>query len=351
MSDLATKKMKRSVMLLLALFIALLPVSSYAADKAVLNVYNWDDYIDEKTIPEFEEKFGVKVNYDVYDSNESLLAKLQAGASGFDVVFPSDYMIKIMIQLQLLEALDKSLLPNIEFLDPAFLKQSFDPENIFSLPYTWGTAGIGYRADKVEEPVESWSVMFDPKYAGRIVMLDDARETLGAALKYLGFPFNSTNPDELERAKTLLIEQKTLVKAYVSAQAEQMLLSGDAWLVHNWNGDIYRVAAENPNITYVIPKEGTSKFIDNCAIPKGAQNKELAHKFINFLLEPEVDARIHNQIQYLTPNKAALPFLDESLRSTMENMTPEIAEKLEYIEDLGKETRLWDKTWTEIKAH
>ena len=342
--------MKRFVLLLLAGLVALFSMSSFAADQPVLNVYNWDDYIDDKTIPEFEEKFGVKVNYDVYDSNESLLAKLQAGASGFDVVFPSDYMIEIMIQLGLLEPLDKSLIPNIELLDPAFLAQPFDPENQYSLPFTWGTAGIGYRSDMVEESVESWGIMFDPKYAGRIVMLDDARETLGAALKYLGFSLNSTNPDELEQAKALLIEQKSLIKAYVSAQGEQMLVSGDAWFVHNWNGDIYRVAAENPAIKYVIPQEGTSKFIDNCAIPKGAQNKELAHAFINFLLEPEVDARIHNQIQYLTPNKAALPFLDESLRNTMEAMTPEVAEKLEYIEDLGKETRLWDRIWTEVKA-
>ncbi|PIE33012.1 ABC transporter substrate-binding protein [candidate division KSB3 bacterium] len=335
----------------IALLIVVMPFVAYTVEKPVLNVYNWDDYIDEETIPEFEEKFGVKVNYDVYDSNESLLAKLQAGASGFDVIFPSDYMVNIMIQLDLLEPLDKTQIPNIANLDPALLDQPFDPGNKYSLPYTWGTAGIGYRADKVTEPVESWSVMFDPKYEGRIVMLDDVRETLGAALKYLGFSFNSTNPEELAKAKELLIQQKSIIKAYVSAQGEQMLLSSDAWLVHNWIGDIYRVAAEDPNIKYVIPKEGSSKFIDTCAIPKTAQNKEFAHQFINFLLEAEVDARIHNRIQYLTANKAAMPLLDEALRNTMENMSAEIAEKLEYIEELGRDTRLWDKTWTEIKAH
>ncbi len=321
-----------------------------AADKPVLNVYNWDDYIDDETIPEFEEKFGVKVNYDVYDSNETLLAKLQAGASGFDVIFPSDYMVEIMIQLGLLEKLDKSKIPNLANLDPAFLNQGFDPESSYSVPYSWGTAGIGYRSDNITEPVDSWAVMFDPKYEGRIVMLDDARETLGAALKYLGYSFNSTNPEELQQAKERLIQQKPLVKAYVSAQGERMLLTGDAWLVHNWSGDIYRVAAENPNITYVIPKEGSSKFIDTCAIPKTAQNKELAHTFINFLLEAEVDARIHNQIRYLTANKAALPYLDETLQNTIKNLSSETTAKLEYIHDLGKETRLWDKTWTEIKA-
>ncbi|PID57226.1 ABC transporter substrate-binding protein [candidate division KSB3 bacterium] len=343
--------MKHSILLLAVWGITLFSIVSFADDRPVLNVYNWDDYIDDKTIPEFEDAFGVKVNYDVYDSNESLLAKLQAGASGFDVIFPSDYMVEIMIQLGLLEPLDKRLIPNMALLDPAFLNQAFDPENQYSLPFTWGTAGIGYRSDMIEEPVDSWDVMFNPKYAGHIVMLDDVRESLGAALKFLGFSLNSTNPDELELARDLLITQKAFIKAYVSAQGEQMLVSGDAWLVHNWNGDIYRVAAEDPTIHYVIPKEGTSKFIDNCAIPKKAQNKELAHAFINFLLDPEVDARIHNQIQYLTPNTAAWPLLDKRLRSAMEAMTPEIADKLEFIEELGRETRLWDKTWTEIKAH
>ncbi|GAK55695.1 extracellular solute-binding protein, family 1 [Candidatus Vecturithrix granuli] len=323
--------------------------TSYAQDN-VLNVYNWDDYIDDSTIPEFEEKFGVKVHYDVYDSNETLLAKLQAGATGFDVIFPSDYMIKIMVQLDLLEPLNKSKIPNIKNVDPLFLDQPFDPGNQYSLPYTWGTAGIGYLADQITESVDSWSVMFDPKYSGRIVMLDDVREALGAALKYLGYSLNSTNPDELQQAKELLIRQKPLVKAYASAQAEYMLLSGDAWLIHNWSGDVHRATLENSNITYVVPKEGSSKFIDNCAIPKTAQNKELAHAFINFLLEPEVDARIHNHIRYMSPNTAALPYLDEALRNTMQKMSPEIAAKLEYIEDLGQATRLWDKIWTEIKA-
>ncbi|MBD3306635.1 extracellular solute-binding protein [candidate division KSB3 bacterium] len=326
-----------------------LPLLVQAEDN-VLNVYNWDDYIDEATIPAFEETFGVKVHYDVYDSNETLLAKLQAGATGFDVIFPSDYMVEIMIQLDLLEPLDKAQIPNFAHLDPQFLDQPFDPGNVYSVPYTWGTAGIGYRADQVTVPVESWGIMFDPAYAGKIVMLDDMRETIGAALKYLGYSLNTSDPQALQEAKALLIEQKGLLKAYTSAQAELFLLSGDAWLAHNWSGDVYRVAAEDPAIKYVIPQEGSSKFIDTCAIPKTAQNTALAHTFINFLLDPEVDARIHNHIRYLTPSKAALPYLDDALRTTLEQMSPEVAAKLEYIEDLGEATRLWDKIWTEIKA-
>jgi spermidine/putrescine-binding protein len=147
-----------------------------------------------------------------------------------------------------------------------------------------------------------------------------------------------------------LSKQKSLVKAYSSSQSELLLLSGDAWLVHNWSGEVARIAVEDPNIKYTIPKEGSSKFIDNCAIPKGAPNAELAHAFINFLLEPSVDARIHNHIRYLTPNTAALPLLDSVLRETVQNLSPETAEKLEYIEDLEKTTREWDTIWTEIKA-
>ncbi len=323
---------------------------SAIAETRVLNVYNWDDYIDEETIPEFEAQFGVKVNYDFYDSNETLLAKLQAGATGFDVIFPSDYMVDIMVKLGLLEPLDKSKLPNFANLDPRFLDQPFDPENAYSIPYTWGTAGIGYRADLVTEPVESWGIFLDEKYAGHIVLLDDMRETIGFALKYLGYSYNSENTDELQAAKNLLIQQKPLVKAYASSQSENFLVSGDAWLAHSWSGEVYRVALENPNIKYVIPKEGSSKFIDNCAIPKTAQNKELAHAFINFLLEPKVDARIHNHIRYLTANKAALEYLDSSLRDTLTQMPADTAAKLEYITDLEKATRVWDRTWTEIKA-
>lgn len=342
--------LKQCAILSVSLLFLTLPIMGRAAEKQVLNVYNWDDYIDEQTIPEFEKAFDVKVNYDVYDSNETLLAKLQAGATGFDVIFPSDYMVEIMIKLGLLAPLDTSKLPNAANIDPAFLNQPFDPANQYSLPFAFGTVGIGYRADKITEPVESWNVLFDPKYEGRIVMLDDVRETLGVALKLTGDSINTKNPDELQTAKTMILQQKPLVKAYLAGQAEQLLLSGDAWLVHNWSGDIYRAASENPAIKYAIPKEGSTKFLDNFAIPASAQNKELAHQFINFLLQPDVDARIHNQVFFLSTNKAAFPLLDPALRATLETLSPELLEKLEYVQDLGKETRLWDTIWTEIKT-
>lgn len=342
--------LKQCAILSVSLLFLTLPIMGRAAEKQVLNVYNWDDYIDEQTIPEFEKAFNVKVNYDVYDSNETLLAKLQAGATGFDVIFPSDYMVEIMIKLGLLAPLDTSKLPNAAHIDPAFLHQPFDPANQYSLPFAFGTVGIGYRADKITEPVESWNVLFDPKYEGRIVMLDDVRETLGVALKLTGGSINTKNPDELQTAKTMILQQKPLVKAYLAGQAEQLLLSGDAWLVHNWSGDIYRAASENPAIKYAIPKEGSTKFLDNFAIPASAQNKELAHQFINFLLQPDVDARIHNQVFFLSTNKAAFPLLDPALRATLETLSPELLGKLEYVQDLGKETRLWDTIWTEIKT-
>lgn len=321
---------------------------SYAAEEKVLNIYNWSDYLDPEVLAEFEEQFGVKIYYDSYDSNEALLAKLQLGISGFDLVFPSDYMVEIMIKLDLLEPLDKAQIPNIKYLDARFLNQPFDPENGYSLPYAWGTSGIAYRADYVTEPVDSWNVLFDPKYSGRVVLLDDMRETIGMALKFLGYSLNSTNPEELEQARDVLLKQKPLVKAYISAQP-QILLSGDAWLAHNWVSYTNMVAAENPNIRYAVPKEGSSRFIDTCAIPKNAPHKELAHAFLNFILEPQNDARNHNYISCPTANTAAMEYLNDLLRSLISEFSPELEKKVEYIHDLGEATRLWDNIWTEVK--
>ncbi len=328
-----------------------LSLAAWAEDDNVLNVYNWANYIDEQTIPEFEKQFGVKVNYDVYDGNETLLAKLMAGGSGFDLIFPSQYMIEIMIKLNLLAEIDQTKIPNAANINPKFMKQVFDPENTYSLPYTWGGICLGYRADKITEPVDSWSILFDEKYAGRIVMLDDMREVMGMALKYQGFSYNSTNPDELAKAKELLLKQKPLIKAYSSAQPEQKLLSGDAYLLHNFTGDTLRVLREDPeHIKIVIPKEGASMFVDSFAIPANAPHKELAHEFINFMLDAQRDARIHNQISYPTTNAAAEPYLDELIRQFANGISPETATKMEYIQDLGAATRDWDKIWTEIKA-
>jgi len=341
----------RYVRLVVMACVLMSAASSGWAEEKVLNVYNWANYIDEASIPEFEKQFGVRVNYDVYDGNETLLAKMMAGASGFDLIFPTQYMIEIMIKLDLLAALDKSKIPNAANIDPRFLKQPFDPENAYSLPYTWGGTCLGYRTDQITEPVDSWGLLFDPKYAGRIVMLDDMREILGMALKYLGYSYNSTNPAELEAAKALLLQQKPLIKAYSSAEPEQKLFAGDAWLLHNFTGDTLRVLREAPDtIRIVIPKEGASMFIDSFAIPKNAPNKELAHEFINFLLDPQRDARIHNFISYPTSNAAAAPYLDKVIQEFVNSIPPETAAKMEYLKDLGDATPLWDKIWTEIKA-
>ena len=344
--------MKKTLIALVMTFgVFCLPFVGAAEDEKVLNIYNWANYIDEETIPEFEKQFGVKVNYDVYDGNETLLAKLMAGGSGFDLIFPSQYMVEIMIKLNLAAELDKSKIPNAANIDPKFLNQFFDPSNKYSLPYTWGGSCIGYRADKLTETVDSWNILFDPKHAGQIVVLDDMREVMGFALKSLGFSYNSTNPEELEQAKALLIQQKPLIKAYSSAQPEQKLLSGDAALLHNFTGDTLRILREDPeHIKIIIPKEGASMFVDSFVIPANAPHKELAHEFINFMLDPQRDARIHNRISYPTTNAKAAPYLDGVIQQFIAQIPPEAEDKMEYIKDLGEATRLWDKIWTEIKA-
>jgi len=322
-----------------------------AGEARVLSIYNWSDYVGKRTVREFERRFAVKVKYDLFASNEELLAKLQAGAKGYDLIVPSDYMVRMMIKLGLLAKLDKSLLPNLANLDERFRRLPYDPHEAYALPYTWGTSGIGVRTDKVHDPVVSLGSLFDPMYRGKIMLLDDMRETIGLALKYLGYSVNTTEPRALAEAKELLLRQKPLVKAYTSTQYREMLLSGDAWLAHGWSGEISTARRENPHVRYIMPQEGGVIFVDTLAIPRTAPHKDLAHAFMNFVLEPEVSADIHNTILFASPNRAARPHLKPPLTDDPHlNPTPEMLARFEFLEDLGPATRLWTRIWTEIKV-
>lgn len=322
-----------------------------AGEARVLNVYNWSDYVGKHTIRAFERRFEVKVKYDLFASNEELLAKLQAGAKGYDIIVPSDYMVRIMIKLGLLAKLDKSQLPNLGNLDERFRRLPYDPHEEYAIPYTWGTSGIGVRTDKMDAPVVSLGSLFDPMYRGKITLLDDMRETIGLALKFLGYSVNTADAKALGEAKELLLRQKPLVKAYTSTQYRQMLLSGDAWLAHGWSGEISTARRENPHVRYIIPEEGGVIFVDTLAMPLTAPHKDLAHAFINFILEPEVSADIHNTILFGSPNRAARPYLKSPLTDDPHlNPTPELLARFEFLEDLGQATRLWTRVWTEIKA-
>jgi len=351
--------MKRMISLLSLLMVgmSLLALAAQAEDK-VLNIYNWADSIAPEVIAAFEQQVGVKVNYDAYDNSETMLAKLQSGATAYDVVFAEGYLLPLLIQSGLLAELDQRQLPNRGNIDPRILNLPFDPGNRYSLPYSISLGGIAYRADRITVPVESWGIVFDPHYAGRIVAWDTMRDVIALTLKYLGYSVNSVNPDELQAAKTLLLKQKPLLKAYATwslSQFEFFFTSDEADIISPaFQPEVLYLNQKTnhtPPIRFVIPKEGTYKFLANIAIPKGAPHPDLAHQFINFLHDPQINARNANYLMFLTPNKSALPYLDKTLREVTEttlNLAPSAS--VEYLQDLGDGLQLWDEMWSEIKA-
>lgn len=316
-----------------------------------LNLFVWVAYIPDQTLQEFQEATGIHLNYDTYDSNEQLLEKLQSGVSDYDLVVPSDYMIRIMIKQDLLERIDHDLVPNLKNIHARFMGLSFDPGNEYSVPFLWGTTGIGYNEKKVDDPVDSWSILWNPKYAGRILMLDDMRECFSAVLKWKGFPLNSTDSEQLKIARDLLAEQKPLVKTYNSTNYDDILLSGDVWLAHGWSGNFAQVIRQNSDLKYVIPKEGSAYAIDNFAIPKGARHKEEAYAFINYCLDPKMGARITNLSGYPNCNEAARAYIKpEILNNAVVYPDDQTMSRCELFEDLGPVTRTLDRYWTEIKS-
>lgn len=320
------------------------------AGERVLNLYIWSNYIAPETLRRFEQRQRCRVNLDLYDTNEALLAKVQSGNVAYDVLCPSNYPIQILLHQGLLRPLDHSALPHLANIDPRFLDRDYDRGNRHSVPYVWGTCGIAYNKKKVA-PVDSWAAMWDPRHAGRVLMLDDARETLGAALRWRGHSLNTKDPALLRLAQQLLIEQKPLVRTYNSSSYEDVLLSGDVWLAQGWNGQFARAMAQDPDLEYVIPKEGASLFIDSLVIPASAPHPELAHAFIDFTLEPEIAAEICRSMRYSSPNRAALPLLPPEIRGHPAIFPPEeVLARAELIEDLGEATVLYDRLWTEVKT-
>ena len=335
--------------MLLSIVLAALTVSSVGEQKR-LHVFTWANYVGDEIRAGFENEFGVRVIVDVFASNEDLLAKLMSGASGYDVIMPSDYMVAIMIKEKLLAALDLSTIPNYQNISARFLGRDFDPENRYSIPYTWGTAGIGYDSTVVHPPPDSLSILWDKRYSGKFSMLDDQRETIGVALKLLGHSVNSTDLNALKAAKAKLIEQKPLVKQYKN-EADEILGSGDVVMAHCWSGDAFRAAARRPNIKYVIPKEGATQFIDTVCIPASAPHKAIAAQFINYLLRPEINAKVTEFTKYGTCVPAARKYLPETVRNNPGIYPSEdVLNKLESIRDLGEFTRNYDRAWTELKA-
>lgn len=317
-----------------------------------VNVYIWSEYLPQEVIDRFTAESGIEVHVDLYDAAEAVLEKLQSGVADYDVVVPSDYVVKILIAEGLIQPLGLARLPNRENLDPRFLDKPFDPGNRHSLPYLWGTTGLGYDRTKVDEPVDSWQALFDPRFAGRILMLDDMRECFAVALKSMGRSLNETDPAALAAAADLLKLQKRLVKTYNSGDFANILAAGDVDLAHGFNGQLAQVVREEPDrLAYVVPKEGGTVWMDNVAIPAGARNLDAAYAFLDFLMRPEVAAAIVEGVSYASANAAARPLIDPEILADPAIYPPdEILDRCEFIDDLGETTTLLDRYWTEIKA-
>ena len=318
-------------------------------------VYNWGEYLDPEVITMFEEETGIDVVYEEYETNEIMYPKIQSGAIAYDVVCPSDYMVQRMIENDLLSEINFDNVPNIKYIDSTYMTQSrqFDPENKYSVPYLFGTVGILYNKTMVDEPIDSWSVLWDEKYKDSILMQDSVRDAFGVTLKYLGYSLNSTDLDELEAAKKLLIEQKPLVQAYVVDQVRDKMIGNEAAIGVIYSGEALYTQVENPDLEYVIPKEGSNLWIDSWVIPKNAKHKENAEKFINYLCLPEIAKMNFDYITYSIPNSEGRKLIEEDWMRNSEIAfpDPEDLKNCETFQFLGDENdAIYNQLWREVKS-
>jgi len=286
------------------------PKVGWGVEEAKLNFYNWDTYIGETTLGDFAKAAGIEVKMDLYADNDELFAKLKEGNPGYDVIVPTNDYVERMLAAKMLLPINRGLITNFKNIGPAFQEAAFDPGRKYSMPYMWGTQGIGYRKSAVSSPPDSWKVLLDSdEYSGRIALLSEG--IIEAALKYLGYSYNSTDPGEIKQAEELLIKQKPHIKVFAEDNGQDLLLSGEVDLTMEWNGDILQVMEEDDDISYVVPKEGSNVWQDCLCIPTGAPHPENAHKFINYILDAKAGAAIAEFIYYATPNEAARALLGD----------------------------------------
>lgn len=348
-------KLKKIASVLLSALITVTTLSGCSKSEEnstnVINVFNCADYIDEDLITKFEEETGYTIKYSTYDTNENMYSKLTSGSSNYDLVFPSDYMIEKMISENLAEEIDFSNIPNFKYISDDYKNLSYDPENKYSVPYMWGTVGIIYDPEVVTEPVTSWDIIWDEQYKDNVLLFKSIKDTMGVALKRLGYSMNSRNIAEINAATDSLIDlkKKKIVKAWVVDEVKDMMISGEAAIATVWSGDANYIMGENPDLKYVVPEEGSNKWFDCMVIPKGAKNKEGAEAFINFLTDPENSKQNVDYIGYYTPNTATFEMLDEETKEKYP--TPEILEKCEIFKNLSKEAQeIYNDEWVRIGA-
>lgn len=338
---------------LIVLFVLVAVMASVLAgcgeSRPSINVFNWGDYIDESVLKEFEKEYGVKVNYSMYATNEDLYVKLKQGGESFDVIFPSDYMIERMVREGMLAKLDKDNIPNLKNIDKSFFGLDYDPDDEYSVPYMWGTVGIIYNKTMVDDVVDSWDILWNEKYKDQIIMLNSQRDTIAVALLKLGYSMNTRNIDELEEAKAELIKQRPLVWAYQGDEVKDTMVGGEAALAVVWSGDAVAMIRDNPDLEYVIPKEGTNLWFDDMVIPANAKNKEDAEKFIDFMCRPDIAAKNADYIGYSTPIPEAIDLLPEDMKnSKVAYPSEKEIENTEIFRDPMDIVVEYDRIWTEV---
>ena len=319
-------------------------------------IYNWGEYIDPEVLDMFEEETGIQVIYEEFETNEIMYPKIQSGAIAYDLVCPSDYMIQKMIQNDLLQPLNFDNIPNAKNIGQVYYEKSrqFDPDNQYSIPYCWGTVGILYNTKMVEEPIDSWTMLWDTQYKDNILMQDSVRDAFAVALKTLGYSLNSTSIHELTQAKDLLVQQKPLVQAYVIDQVRDKMIGNEAAIGVIYSGEAIYTQTENPDLAYVVPKEGSNMWIDSWVMPKNAPNKENAEKFLDFLCRPEIALMNFEYITYSTPNEKARELIEDPAIRNSEIAFPvdSILSRCETFTYLGEDAdEVYNQLWREVKSN
>ena len=327
-------------------------VPTAAPERPVLNVFNWETYIDPAILTAFEQRFGATVNYQTFETDVAMLDAVRADPSAHDLIVATDFMVEAMRRESLLSPLNKANIPNFANLDPLFVSPSYDPGSRFCVPYQWGTTGFGYDAEATGREITGWRDIFDPVLAGRVALLDSRREVLGGILILLGYSPNTTSSVEIAAARNFLIERRNHIATYAEEDGQDLLVAGEVDVAMEYSGDIFQVMEDDPDLRYVIPSEGTIIWADNMCIPAGARNQALAEQFINFILEPETGAALSNFIRYSSPNQAALPLISEAdrLNPALYPLAG-VRDRLFFLVDLGPEvSALYDRAWAEILA-
>jgi spermidine/putrescine transport system substrate-binding protein len=318
-------------------------------DDRLLNIYNWSDYIDDRTIPVFQALTNLRVNYDVYSSNEDLLARMQAGKTSYDIIVPTNNFIPTYLKLGLIQPLRQDMIPNLANLDREFVETDYDPGNRYTVPWQWGTTGIGFNRRQAGEAVDSWAAVFEPSQpmGGHVTLLREVTDLIGCALIYLGKSPNSIKDADLDQVVRLVRSIKPKLKGFTTDTYIDELAASETWLAQGWSGDVFQAQDQNPDVSYVIPKEGSLRFVDVMAIPKGAPHPANAARFINYVLHPKVQARISKYVSYGTPVSLAKPLLPSD-QTTDPAIYPPASTKLSILTLTGQKLQKWQAAYDEI---